>query len=109
MDYLYLAGAIGAEVIATASLKATDGFKKLVPTLIVIVGYVLSFYLLNLSLRSIPIGIAYAIWSGVGLVLIVIAGAILYKQKVDLAAIVGMGLIVAGAVILNLFSKMKVH
>jgi small multidrug resistance pump len=109
MEYLYLAIAIVSEVIATSSLKATEGFRQLGPTLIVVVGYVLSFYFLTLSLQNIPMGIAYAIWSGIGIVLIAIAGVVLYKQQIDLAAVLGMALIVAGVLVINLFSKTTVH
>ena len=105
MEYLYLAIAIIAEVTATSALKASDVFTKLIPSIIVVVGYGLAFYFLTLVLRTIPIGITYAVWSGLGIVLVTISGAILYKQIPDSPAIIGMGLIVAGVVVIHLFSK----
>ncbi|MBW1749504.1 MAG: multidrug efflux SMR transporter [Deltaproteobacteria bacterium] len=109
MPYVYLALAIVAEVAATSALKASAEFSKLVPSLIVLVGYGVAFYLLTLVLRTVPVGIAYAVWAGLGVVLVAIAGAILYKQIPDVAAVIGMGLIVAGVVIINVFSKTSVH
>jgi small multidrug resistance pump len=109
MPYVYLALAIVAEVAATSALKASEEFSKLAPSLIVLVGYGVAFYLLTLVLRTIPVGIAYAVWAGLGIVLVAIAGAILYKQIPDVAAVIGMGLIVAGVVIINVFSKISVH
>jgi small multidrug resistance pump len=105
MAYLYLAIAIIAEVTATSALKASAEFTKLIPSTIVVVGYGLAFYFLTLVLRTIPIGITYAVWSGLGIVLVTIIGAILYKQIPDSAAIIGMGLIVLGVVVIHLFSK----
>ena len=107
--YLYIGVAIIAEVIATTALRAADGFTQLWPSLISIVGYVVAFYFLSLTLRSMPVGVAYAIWSGVGIVLISLAGWLLYKQLLDLPALIGMGLIMAGVVVINLFSKTAVH
>ena len=107
--YVYLAVAIVAEVIATTALRAADGFTQLWPSLISIVGYVVAFYFLSLTLRSMPVGIAYAIWSGVGIVLISLAGWLIYKQLLDLPALIGMGLIMAGVIVINLFSKTAVH
>lgn len=109
MAYFYLALAIIAEVIATSSLKASAEFTKLFPSLIVVTGYGIAFYLLTLVLRSIPIGITYAIWSGIGIILVAVVGAILYKQIPDLPAMIGMALIVAGVVIIHVFSKTAVH
>jgi small multidrug resistance pump len=109
MAYLYLFVAIVAEVVGTLALKATEGFTKLVPSLIVIVGYAVSFYFVGLALKSMSIGVAYAIWSGVGLALVAIAGMVLYKQVPDLAALVGILLILAGVVVINLFSKTVVY
>lgn len=109
MAYLYLVIAIGAEVVATSMLKASAEFTKLLPSLIVVIGYGISFYFMALVLRTIPVGITYAVWSGVGIVLIAIAGAFLYKQVPDLPAIIGMGLIVLGVVIINVFSKTISH
>ena len=107
--YLYLGVAIIAEVIATTALRASNGFTQLWPSVISIVGYVVAFYFLSLTLKTMPVGIAYAIWSGVGIVLISLAGWLIYKQLLDLPAIVGMGLIMAGVVVINLFSKSTVH
>jgi small multidrug resistance pump len=107
--YLYLGVAILAEVVATTALRAADGFTQLWPSLISIVGYVVAFYFLSLTLRSMPVGVAYAIWSGIGIVLISLAGWLLYKQLLDLPALLGMGLIMAGVVVINLFSKTAVH
>lgn len=107
--YLYLGVAILAEVIATTALRAADGFTQLWPSIVSIVGYVVAFYFLSLTLRSMPVGVAYAIWSGVGIVLISLAGWLLYKQLLDLPALIGMGLIMAGVVVINLFSKTAVH
>ncbi len=105
MAYLYLAIAIIAEVTATSALKASAEFTKLIPSIIVVVGYGLAFYFLTLVLRTIPIGITYAVWSGLGIVLVTVSGAILYKQIPDSPAIIGMGLIVLGVVVIHLFSK----
>ncbi len=107
--YLYLGVAIVAEVIATTALRASDGFTQLWPSIISIAGYVVAFYFLSLTLRTMPVGVAYAIWSGVGIVLISLAGWLIYKQLLDLPAIIGMGLIMAGVVVINLFSKSTVH
>ncbi len=109
MTYIYFAAAIVSEVVATSALKASEEFTKLIPSLIVIIGYCISFYLVTLVLRTIPIGITYAIWSGIGIVLIAIVGAILYKQIPDIPAVIGMGLIIAGIVIINVYSKTIVH
>ena len=105
MAYLYLALAIIAEVIATSTLKASAEFTKLWPSVIVIVAYLLSFYWMTLVLRTIPVGITYAIWAGIGIVLVAIITAITYKQVPDLPAIIGMGFIITGVVIIHLFSK----
>jgi len=105
----WLVIAIIAEVIATSALRASNGFTRLVPSVIVVAGYALAFYGLGLTLRSIPVGIVYAVWSGVGIVLITIVAMVLYRQVPDLPAVLGLGLIVAGVVVLNLFSKMEAH
>ena len=105
----YLAVAIVAEVIATSALKAADGFTRLVPALVVIAGYGIAFYFLSLALRGIPVGIAYAVWSGVGIVLISLIGWLVYGQALDLAAGIGITLIIAGVVVLNVFSRATVH
>lgn len=109
MVYLYLAIAIIAEVIATSALKASAEFTKVVPSLIVVIGYAAAFYFLTHVLKTIPVGITYATWSGLGIVLITIAGVIFYKQTPDLPAIFGMALIVVGVVIINVFSKTVGH
>ena len=105
MGYLYLVIAIVAEVIATNALKASDGFTHLVPSVIVVIGYGAAFYFLSLVLKTIPVGIAYAIWSGVGIVLITIIAAIIFNQIPDMPAIIGMVLIVSGVVVINIFSR----
>jgi small multidrug resistance pump len=105
MSYLYLAVAIVAEVIATSALKASEGFSRLGPSLVVAAGYATAFYFLSLTLRTIPVGVAYAIWSGVGIVLIAAAGWFIYGQALDPAAIIGLGLIIAGVLVVNLFSE----
>jgi small multidrug resistance pump len=107
--WLALAIAIAAEVIATSAMKASNEFTHLVPTLIAIAGYCTAFYFMTISMRVLPIGIMYAIWSGMGIVLISIVGWLVYKQNLDMPAIIGMVLIIAGAVIINVFSKSVVH
>jgi small multidrug resistance pump len=109
MKWLFLIIAILAEVIATSALKAAVGFTKLVPSLIVIAGYSTAFLFLSLTLKSIPVGIAYAIWSGVGIAFISIIGFFVYKQSLDLPAIIGISFIVLGVIIINLFSKIISH
>lgn len=109
MGYLYLAIAIVAEVAATSALKASDEFTRLIPSLIVVVGYSIAFYLLTLVLRTMPIGITYAVWAGLGIVLVALVGVVVYKQVPDFPAILGMGLIVAGVMIINIFSKTTGH
>lgn len=108
-SYLYLAVAIIAEVIATSALKKTEQFSRLGPSLIVIAGYVISFYCLTYALEAIPVGVAYAIWSGLGIVVVTIAAAVLYGQVPDLPAAIGMALIILGVVVMNLFSKTLPH
>lgn len=105
MQWIFLSFAIVAEVIATTALRATDGFTRVTPALIVVAGYATSFYFLSLTLRTIPMGVTYAIWSGVGIVLISLAGFIIYNQILDAAALVGIGLILAGVLVMQLFSK----
>lgn len=100
--WLLLAGAIVAEVLGTTALKASEGFTRLGPSAIVVLGYALAFYLLSLTLRSIPVGVAYAIWSGLGTVLIALAGWWLFGQRLDSPALIGMALIVAGVLVMNL-------
>ncbi|WP_275592385.1 SMR family transporter [Aquamicrobium sp. NLF2-7] len=109
MTYLYLFVAIIFEVIATTALKQTDGFTRLLPSLMTILGYALAFYFLALTLRTMPVGIVYAIWSGAGIILITAIGWLLFRQSLDLPALVGMGLIMTGVLVINLFSKSVVH
>lgn len=107
--YVYLGIAIVAEVIATSALKASEGFTRLGPSLVTLLGYAIAFYCLSLTLRVIPTGVAYAIWSGVGIVLISAVGWVWFRQALDLPAMIGMGLIVAGVAVVNLFSKTAGH
>jgi small multidrug resistance pump len=109
MGYLYLAIAIIAEVIGTSALKASAEFTRLVPSIIVVVGYAVAFFFLSLTLRTIPVGIAYAIWAGAGIALIVAVGAVWFQEVPDLPAIVGVTMIVAGVVIVNTMSRTSVH
>lgn len=108
-NYVFLAIAIVAEVIATSALKASQGFSQLLPSILVVVGYGVAFYFLSLTLRTIPVGIAYAIWSGAGIVLVALIGFALYGQKLDIWALVGMALIIAGVMVINLLSKSAAH
>ncbi len=103
--WAFLGLAIISEVIATTSLKSTEGFTKLVPSIIVVIGYTAAFYFISLTLDTLPVGIAYAIWSGVGIALIAIISVIVLDQKLDAGAVVGMGLIIAGVVVMRVFSK----
>jgi len=109
MNYLYLGIAIVAEVIATSALAASNGFSKLVPGIITVVGYGVAFWFLGLTLRSMSTGVAYAIWSGVGIVLISAIGWIWFKQTLDTPAIIGISLIMAGVIVVNVFSKSVTH
>lgn len=109
MNYLYLAGAIIAETIGTSALSQAAGFTRPIPTAIVLVSFAISFYLMSLALQTIPVGIAYAIWAGLGIVLITIIGWIFLKQALDGPAFVGIGLILVGVVVLRLFSRATVH
>jgi len=109
MAHLYLFIAIAGEVAATSALKAAEGFTRLLPSIVVIVGYGIAFFFLSLVLKTIPVGIAYAVWSGLGIVIITVIAAILFKQIPDLPAIVGMSFIIAGVVIINLFSDTITH
>jgi small multidrug resistance pump len=109
MSYVYLALAIIAEVIATSSLRATEEFTKLTPTLVMVTGYGLAFYFMTLALRTLPLGFTYAVWSGLGIVLISLIGVVFYNERLDLAAALGMGMIIAGVLIIQLFSKVVNH
>ncbi|MBS99554.1 MAG: QacE family quaternary ammonium compound efflux SMR transporter [Oceanospirillaceae bacterium] len=108
-SWMFLVIAITAEVVATTSLKASDGFSRLWPSVVVVVGYGLSFYFLALTLKTIPVGVAYAVWSGLGVVLVTAIAWLVYEQKIDLPGAIGMGLILTGVLTLNLFSKTGVH
>lgn len=107
--WLFLGTAIIFEVIATSALKASDGFSRLWPSLLVVAGYAVSFYFLSLTLKTLPVGIAYAIWSGLGIVLISLIGIVLFGQKLDMPAMIGMGLIIAGVIVMNAFSRTISH
>ncbi len=109
MTYLYLAIAIIAEVTATSALKASAEFTKVIPSAMVVIGYGIAFYFLTLVLKTIPVGITYAVWAGLGIVLVVIIGAVVYKEIPDMPAVVGMSFIIAGVVIINVFSKTINH
>lgn len=108
-SWFFLGVAIIAEVIATSSLKSSEGFTKVLPSLLVAIGYGIAFYFLSLTLKSIPIGMAYGIWAGLGIVLITLVGWLAFGQKLDVASVLGIALIVAGVVIINVFSKISVH
>ena len=107
--YALLAIAIVAEVVATSAMRASEGFSRLVPSAVVVIGYGIAFYLLSLTLKSIPVGIVYAVWAGAGIVLITLVALVLYRQGPDVPAIIGLGLIIAGVAVLNIFSKMQAH
>ena len=109
MTWLYLAFAIVAEVAATSALKASEGFTRLGPSVLVVVGYGIAFFLLSLTLRTISVGVAYAIWSGAGIVLITLIAWVFQGQKLDAPAIGGMALIIAGVLVMNLWSKSAAH
>ena len=109
MKWVYLLLAIVSEVVATSALKSSESFSRLWPSVLTVVGYGVAFYLLSLTLREMPVGIAYAIWSGVRIVLVSLAAVVLFGQKLDLPALIGMGLIVAGVIVINVCSKSVVH
>ncbi len=109
MSHIYLAIAIVAEVIATSCLKLADGFSRPVPSIIAVIGYAIAFYLLSLTLRTMPTGVAYAIWSGVGIVLISLVAWLFQGQRLDAAAIVGMALITVGVIVINTLSRTGGH
>ena len=108
-QFIFLFLAIMLEVVDTSGLKASEQFSKLLPSVITVVAYVCAFYFLGLTLKTLPVGIAYAIWSGVGIVLISVIGLIFFKQSLDLPAILGLGLIIAGVIVINIFSKTVSH
>lgn len=107
--YAYLGVAILSEVIGTSALKASEGFSRLAPSIVTVIGYAISFYFLSLTLRTMPVGVAYAIWSGVGIVLLALIGLFWFRQTLDLPALIGLGLIVAGVVVVNGFSGSVGH
>ncbi|MEN3372110.1 SMR family transporter [Dechloromonas sp. ZS-1] len=107
--WLLLLVAIICETVATSALKLSENFTRLLPSLVVVAGYAAAFYLLSLTLRVIPVGVAYAVWSGVGIVLITLAGWFVFDQKLDMPALLGMGLIVSGVVVMNVFSNSTAH
>lgn len=109
MAYLYLVLAVGFEVIGTAALQASEQFTRPKPLVLTAIGYAAAFYFLSLVLRTMPVGIAYAIWSGFGVLLITLVGLVWFGQRLDLPAVIGLGLIVAGVAVINLFSKAAVH
>jgi len=109
MGYWYLTIAIIAEVLATSALKESEGFSRLVPSLIVLAGYGVSFYFLSLVLQTIPIGVAYALWAGLGIGLITIVGVVMFGQKMDLPAVIGIALIISGVFVLRVFSSYASH
>lgn len=108
-NWLFLSVAIAAEVVATSALKASEGFTKLWPSVLVVCGYLIAFYCLSLTLRAIPVGVAYAIWSGVGIVLVSLIAWLVFGQKLDAPAMIGMALIISGVVVMNVFSKAAAH
>lgn len=109
MAYAYLSIAIISEVIATTALKSSESFSRLIPSLVVVVGYSIAFYTLSLSLRTIDVGVAYAIWAGLGIVLIAILGVIVHQETIDLAGALGMALIISGVFVLNVCSNASPH
>lgn len=109
MKWIYLFAAIVAEIIGTSALNASDAFSRLWPSVITVVSYSIAFYLLALTLREIPVGVAYAIWSGVGIALIALVGFLFFDQRLDAAALIGIGLIVSGVLVMNVFSSAIRH
>ncbi len=109
MVFIYLALAIVAEVIGTSALKASEGFTRLWPSVTVVVSYCLAFYLLGLVLRSMPVGIAYAFWAGLGIVLVTLVGILVYGENPDLPALLGLAMIVGGVVVIQVFSSVSAH
>ncbi|MHC1745187.1 MAG: multidrug efflux SMR transporter [Syntrophobacteraceae bacterium] len=108
-QWIFLSVAIVSEVVATSALKASEGFSRLWPSLVVVAGYATAFYFLSLTLKTIPVGVVYAIWSGAGITLIALVGWVFFDQSLDVPAIIGMLLIVAGVMVLNVFSKILSH
>ena len=108
-NWIFLCVAIIAEVIATSALKSSEGFSKPIASVIVVLGFIIAFYCLSLTFKTIPVGIAYAIWSGVGIVLVTIIAWIVFDQKLDVWGIIGIALIMSGVLVLNLLSKTSSH
>jgi small multidrug resistance pump len=108
-QWLFLSVAIISEVVATSALKASNGFTQLWPSLLVIAGYAIAFFFLSLTLRTMPVGIAYAIWSGIGIVLVTFIAWFVFGQSLDTPAIIGLTLIITGVVVLQIFSKSAAH
>lgn len=109
MTYLYLALAIVAEVVATSALKASAEFTRLWPSLLVLAGYAIAFYLMTLVLRTLPVGITYAFWAGLGIVLVTLVGMVVYGERPDLPAVIGIAMIVGGVVVIQAFSSVSAH
>lgn len=107
--WIYLTIAILAEVIGTSALKSSEGFTRLWPSVTVVIGYGLAFWMLSLTLKTIPVGIAYAVWAGAGIVLVALIGWVLFQQKIDTMGMLGIALIISGVLVLNLFSKSSLH
>lgn len=108
-NWVFLFIAIVSETVATSALKSSEGFSRLWPSVLVVAGYSAAFYFLSLTLRTIPVGIAYAIWSGIGVVLIAFAGWLIHGQRLDAPALIGIGLIVSGVIVMNVFSSSSAH
>ncbi|MEM1431736.1 MAG: SMR family transporter [Pseudomonadota bacterium] len=109
VHYVYLIVAVAFETIGTSALKASDGFTRVWPSLAVVVGYAISFYFLSLTLRAIPVGVAYAMWSALGIFFITLIGWVVFKQRLDAPALIGLALIVAGVAVIQVFSKSAGH
>lgn len=109
MNYIYLIVAVAFEVVATSALKETNGFTRLWPSVVALAGYACAFYFLSLVLRQVPVGIVYAMWCGAGIVFITVIAWIWFRQTLDLPALLGIGLIMAGVIVINLFSKSIAH
>lgn len=108
-QWLFLSVAIVSEVVATSALKASNGFSQLWPSLVVVAGYAIAFFFLSLTLRIMPVGIPYAIWSGIGIVLVTLIGWLVFEQSLDSPAVIGLTLIITGVVVLQIFSKSAAH
>lgn len=109
LHYIYLIVAVAAETIGTTALQASQQFTRLWPSVVVVIGYSIAFYFLGVALKYIPVGVAYAVWSGLGVVLIAIIGLLVFGQRLDLPAMFGLGLIIAGIAVIQLFSDTATH